>query len=34
MAYDVFGVGNSLVDIQAQVGDQFLESRRLSSRGG
>ncbi len=25
MAYDVFGVGNSLVDIQAQVGDQFLE---------
>jgi sugar/nucleoside kinase (ribokinase family) len=25
MAYDVFGVGNSLVDIQARVDDRFLE---------
>lgn len=26
MAYDVYGVGNSLVDIQARVDDRFLES--------
>ncbi len=26
MAYDVYGVGNSLVDIQARVNDQFLET--------
>ena len=25
MAYDVYGVGNSLVDIQARVDDRFLE---------
>ncbi len=26
MAFDVYGVGNSLVDIQARVDDRFLES--------
>ena len=25
MAFDVYGVGNSLVDIQARVDDRFLE---------
>ncbi len=26
MTYDVYGVGNALVDIQAQIPDQMLES--------
>jgi sugar/nucleoside kinase (ribokinase family) len=30
MTYDVFGVGNALVDVQARIDDQFLESLVLN----